>query len=193
LNVSPKTQVTRTLSALSAGDGRAMGELIPLVYHELRALADIYLRGDRSGHTLQPTALVHEAFLRLVDETAVSRMDRTHFFAIAARVMRRVLVDHARARATDKRGGAFHRVTLHAEVAVTADAEVDLMTLDDALGRLAELDERLCRVVELRFFGRLTIEETASVLGVSKRSVDSDWELARAWLHRELTRDLRPE
>lgn len=181
-----RSAATRTLARARGGDTDAVANLMPLVYAELRALAGRCLRSERAGHTLQPTALVHEAFLRLFDDRLVPSLDRAHFLGIAAVAMRRILVEHARARAANKRGGDAAQVTLDSGIAALSGASIDVLALEDALGRLAALDERQARVVELRFFGGLTIEEVADALAVSKRTVDSDWALARAWLHREL-------
>jgi RNA polymerase sigma factor (TIGR02999 family) len=187
-------QVTEIVAGLSgAGNAGAAtpDELLPLVYDELRLLARRYLSRERPGHTLQPTALVHEAYLRLVDQTRVNWQGRTHFFAVGARVMRNLLIDHARARGRAKRGGEWHRVTLADGVAPFEDGDLDheqLLALNGALDRLAALDERQARVVELRFFGGLTVAEVAHLLGVSRRTVEGDWTHARAWLKRELTR-----
>ena len=163
-------------------------ELVARAYDELRAVAAGLMTRERTGHTLQPTALVNEAFLRLVDADDLTPNDRGHFVGIAARVLRRVLVEHARARGTDKRGGGAHRVTLDSRVLGTDAAEVDTLALDEALDKLGALDGRPARVVELRFFGGLTIAETADALGVSKRTAELDWSLARAFLRRELER-----
>ncbi len=184
--------VTRDLADLSRGDDDAAARLTPVVYDELRRMAASYLRMERPDHTLQPTALVHEAFLKLVDQTRAELNDRSHFCAVAAQAMRRILIDHARRCRAAKRSPDRPRVTLSEADAATPDdatAEVDLLRLDDALGRLAELNERQSRVVELRYFGGLTVDESASVLGVSARTVKGDWRVARAWLQRELRRE----
>jgi RNA polymerase sigma factor (TIGR02999 family) len=160
--------------------------LVPAVYTELRRLAHHYMRGERTGHTLQTTALVHEAYLRLATVDRMQFRDRAHFVAIAATMMRRILVDHARAHARDKRGGGLS-VTSIGDVAVAPRQTVDLMALDEALERLACMDAQQARIVELRFFGGLTIEETAEALGVSAKTVKRDWAIAKAWLHQELT------
>jgi RNA polymerase sigma factor (TIGR02999 family) len=187
---SPVRQsTTQALIESRGGDGSAVARLMSQVYEELRRLAVSYLQRERRDHTLEPTALVHEAFMRLVDDTKLGRLDRNHFFAIAANVMRRVLVEHARAHHAQKRGGDALRVTLAAAVrGTTGEPQIDVIALDDVLQRLARLDERQSRVVELRFFGGMTMEQVAEVLGVSKRSAENDWELARAWLRRELSR-----
>ena len=181
-------EVTQILHDLSGGEGDAANRLLPLVYDELRALAAGYLRHERADHTLQPTALVHEAYLRMVDQTSVTWQNRSHFFGIAAQAIRRILVDHARARHALKRGGHRLRLTLNEEVAGGADSELDLLAIDDALHKLKELSERQCRIVELRFFSGLSVEEVADLLGVSARTVKGDWRVARAWLKRELGR-----
>lgn len=179
-------EVTDLLSLVRAGDEAASGQLMEVVYGELRALAGHCLRGQRASHTLQPTALVHEAFLRLVHRAGAEWRDRAHFFAVCATAMRGILADHARRRRAAKRGGDWQRVTLSDVTPQTAD-EVDILDLDDALLRLATINGRQARIVELRFFSGLTIEEVAYVLGVSRRTVDDDWAMARAWLSVQLT------
>ncbi len=163
-------------------------ELMPLVYDELRRLARHYLRGERPGHTLEPTALVHEAYLRLVDQAQDNWRGRTHFFAVGARVMRHLLVDHARGKGRAKRGGDWRRVTLAEGTPWAASGldRDDLLALDAAIDKLSRVDEREARVVELRFFAGLKVREVASLLGVSKRTVEDDWAHARVWLRREL-------
>ena len=189
----PRDRVTLIVSNFEADADRAgisAAELFPFVYDELRRLAGYYMAREHAGHTLQPTALVHEAYLRLVDQTRTGFKGRTHFLAVSAEVMRRLLIDHARRRGAAKRGLGWQRVTLGpgAEVprAGALGAE-DLLSLDAALDRLAELDERQARIVTLRFFGGLNVEEVAEVIGVSKRTVESDWRHARAWLRVELS------
>lgn len=178
-------EVTRLLLALQDGQDGAADQLVPLVYAELHDLAVHYMRSERGEHTLQPTALVHEAYLRLVDQRNVSWQNRSHFFGIAAQAMRRILVDHARRRRAAKREGG-ERITLE-ELAVESPARsVDLIALDDALVRLAALDPRQARVVELRFFAGLDIEQTAESLGISPATVKRDWTFARAFLQREM-------
>lgn len=179
-------EATRTLTALADGDPSAAERLMPLVYDELRSLARAYLRSQPKGHTLQPTALVHEAYLHLVDQTNARWQDRRHFLAVAAIAMRQLLIQHARRKGADKRGGAWRRLTLDDRVGVTPARDVDVLDLDEALQELAKLDQRQARIVELRFFGGLTVEEVADVAGVSKRTVESDWRVARAWLHARL-------
>lgn len=183
----PSADVTGLLLAWSKGDRGALDALVPHVYGELRRQADRYLRRQRSGHTLQATALVHEAFLRLVDQTNVSFHDRAHFFAVASRAMRQILVDHARRRHTDKRGGDATRLVLEDGTASVQPRGVDLIALDDALERLEALDPGQARLVELRFFAGLSIEETAEALHLSPATVKRRWSLARAWLHRAIT------
>lgn len=171
------------------GDEAALNALIPLVYDELRRIARRCLRGERINVSLQATALVNEAFLRLVDVQHVDWQNRLHFLAMSARLMRRVLVDLARARHADKRGGDAVRVTFDEATLGGAEPEADVIRLDDALEALAELDDRKSRVIELRFFGGLSIDETASALHVSSKTVQRDWEFARAWLQQEMTRE----
>jgi RNA polymerase sigma factor (TIGR02999 family) len=173
--------VTRLLQSWSGGDKEALGELLPQVYRELRGLAAAYLRRERRDHTLQPTALVHEAYLRLVDQTQVESPSRAQFFAIAANLMRQILVNHARDHRAAKRGGG-NKVTLEEGAAVVQQRGVDLIALDETLDKLAQLDPRQSRIVELRFFGGLTEDEIAEVLGVSAITVKRDWRIARAWL-----------
>jgi len=181
----PQT-VTLLLEGARRGDEQALAALIPLIYDELRRLAARFLRRERPGQTLQPTALVHEVYLRLLQDSHLSWQNRAHFFGIAARSMRQILVERARARRAAKRGGGQIRVTLDPELMVAAPQPLDLEVLDDALTRLAALDEDLARVVEIRFFGGLSIEEAAEALHVSPATVKRRWSLARAWLVREL-------
>jgi RNA polymerase sigma factor (TIGR02999 family) len=178
--------VTRLLLAWSGGDHGALERLVPLVHEELRRLARRHMAHERPGQTLQTTALVNEAYLRLVDVSRMKWQNRAHFLAMASRLMRRILVDIARAKHYQKRGGAALRVTFSEAMAITKDECHDLLALDDALEALAELDQRRSRVVELRYFGGLSIEETAVVLDVSAETVMRDWKLAKAWLLREL-------
>lgn len=179
---------TTLLRRVCSGEPESTDRLMDLVYDDLRALAGRLIRAERAGHTLQPTALVHEAYLRLIDQSAVEWRGRAHFMAIAARMIRRVLVDHARARGRLKRGGDHRRISLTSIDAIP-DASVDLLDLEDALEMLARLDERHARVVELRFFGGLSDAEAATVLGVTDRTVRNDWRVARAWLQVRLDRD----
>lgn len=184
---APAEQVTQLLVAWSDGDESALDRLIPLVNAELRRLAHRYISGERVGHTLQTTALVNEAYLRLVDSSRVQWQNRAHFFAISAQLMRRVLVDYARARRSQKRGGEMTRVSLEGAPLIAHEREPDIVALDQALSALAAVDHRKSRVVELRFFGGLSVEETAEVLGVSPDTVMRDWRLAKSWLLRELS------
>jgi RNA polymerase sigma-70 factor, ECF subfamily len=180
-------EVTQLLGAIRAGDNGALSRLLSIVYPELRRLAAREFRRERRDHTLQPTALVHEVYLRLLRNQRIQWIDRAHFFAVSARLMRRILVDHARGRAAQKRGGAQPALTLDGAGASPERDIVDLIALDAAMGRLAERDGRQARVVELRVFGGLNIEETAEVLIVSASTVKNDWRMARAWLSRELS------
>ena len=170
----------------SGGSRVSADALLALVYDELRKIAGKYLRKERSDHTLQPTALVHEAYLKLVDISDISWQDRAHFFAVASNVMRHILVDHARARLTEKRGSEFQRIALEDVISFYNQPDVDLVELDEALLQLAKFDEQQSRIVELRFFGGLTIDETAHVLGISSATVKREWTLAKAWLFRRL-------
>jgi RNA polymerase sigma-70 factor, ECF subfamily len=178
--------VTRLLQAWGQGEDAALKELLPLVHHELRRLARRYMFGERPGHTLQTTALVNEAYLRLVNSRQVKWQNRAHFFAISAQLMRRILVDHARTRGYQKRGGGVPKVTLDEAVMGPRERGHNLVALDDALKALADIDPRKSKVVELRFFGGLSVEETAAVLKVSPDTVMRDWRLAKAWLAREM-------
>ena len=182
-------EATRALADLRGGDEAAAERLLPLVYSELRALAGAAMKRERPGHTLQPTAVVHEAFLRLVGSDQAAWKDRSHFIGIATRVMRQLLIDHARKRGTERRGGDLQRVSLVdvEQVSDGQDESVDLLALHQALDELAQLDPRQAQIVELRYFGGLTGDETAELLGVSRRTVNGDWLMARAWLHRRLS------
>ncbi len=186
-------QVTQLLRAWSAGDQAALEQLMPLVYDELRALAKRYMSRERPDHLLQTTALVNEAYLRLIDVHEVQWQSRAHFFALAAQLMRRILVDFARARNFAKRGGAAVRVSLSAAAELPQQQDADLLALDEALTRLAVVDERASRVVELRFFTGLSVEETATVLQVSPETVMRDWKASKAWLLHELKGKKRDE
>jgi RNA polymerase sigma factor (TIGR02999 family) len=180
--------VTQLLVNWSRGDQAALDQLMPLVYGELRRLASAYLRRERSNHTLQSTALVHEAFLRMVNQQEVQWKNRAHFYGIAAQMIRRILVDYARSQHAEKRGAGAIKLELDEAMAVPqSSSQVDLLGLSDALDRLAELDERQSRVVELRFFAGLSIEETAEVLHLSPASIKREWQTARAWLFREMS------
>jgi RNA polymerase sigma-70 factor (ECF subfamily) len=182
-------EVTRLLQAWSAGEERALEQLMPMVYQELHRLAGRYMAGEQDGHTLQTTALVHEVYLRLVNVRNVSWQNRAHFFALSARLMRRILVDLARSRNYQKRGGKAAHVPLEEAVTVSVDMGPDILAVDDALKGLAAVDQRKSEVVELRFFGGLTIEETATVLRVSQDTVMRDWRLAKLWLLRALSHE----
>jgi RNA polymerase sigma factor (TIGR02999 family) len=188
----PAHEVTRLLQAWSEGDEGALQELMPLVYKELHRLARRYMAGERSGHTLQTSALVNEAYLRLVDVQKVNWQNRAHFFGVSAQLMRRILVDFARSRRSLKRGGDAPTVSLEEGMIVTSTRGADLVALDDALKTLAAMDPRRSRVVELRFFGGLSAEEAAEVLKVSPETVIHDWKLAKVWLLRELSVDNQP-
>lgn len=183
---SPK-EITRLLVAWCNGDQSALEQLTPLVYEELHRLAHHYMSHERPGHTLQTSALVNEAYVRLIDWKNVRWQNRAHFFSVSAQLMRRILVDFARSHGSRKRGGGTRVIGIDDAELISGDKGTDLVALDDALASLAELDARQSRVVELRFFGGLTIEETAEVLKVSPGTVRRDWSLARAWLHRELS------
>ena len=182
----PREHVTRILVEWGTGDREAAQRLMPLVYDELRRLARHYLQNERRDHTLQATGLVHEAYLRLVDQTAASWRDRAHFYSVAAGVMRRVLVDHARSHRAGKRGGQLEKIELDENIALSPAKEINLVALDDALKDLAKLDSTQSQIVELRFFGGLTVEEVAEVLEISPRTVKREWRLARAWLRHQL-------
>ena len=182
--------ITEMLRQWSGGDAQAAERLFALVYDELRHLARNYLRREQAGNTLQPTALVNEAYLRLIDRTRVDWQNRAHFYGIAAKVMRRILVEHARAHAADKRGGpAQQKFSLDETLLQPHQRAAELIALDEALEALAQVDERKSQVVELRFFGGLSVAETASFLQVSEKTVQRDWQIAKLWLHRELRAD----
>ncbi|MCW5769539.1 MAG: sigma-70 family RNA polymerase sigma factor [Phycisphaeraceae bacterium] len=189
-------EVTRLLQDMAdASDTSAKdlaSQLLPLVYDDLRRLAQAKMNREPGMISLEPTALAHETFMRLVDHSRVDWRGKSHFMAVAAQAMRRILVDHARARKRLKRGGARQRVDLSSGIAATGPSEVDLLALDDAMEKLAQIDERQARVVELRFFGGLNVDEVAEALGVSKRTVEGDWTIARAWLRRELAEGAEP-
>src|SRR5215510_8697481 len=182
-------QITERLIAWSSGDVAALDDVIHAVYQELRQMADRYLRKERSEHTLQPTALVHEAYLRLIDQNQVSWQNRAHFFGVAAQMMRRILIDHAKSKHREKRGGAATPMPLDEAIDLSQTRVSELVALDDALTGLATIDERKSRVVELRFFGGLSVEETAEVLKVSPDTVMRDWRLAKLWLLREISKE----
>ena len=179
-------EITRLLHEVRDGKRDAESRLIAAVYPQLRQIARRYIRRERGGHTLQPTALVHEAYLELVGQAGAEWKNRAHFFAVAAQLMRRILVDYARRRNTAKRDGARRRVELTDTIAISDDRLEEILSIDEALSRLEQWDPRQCRVVELRFFGGLSEDEVADVLGIASRTVKRDWKLARAWLHGEL-------
>ena len=185
--------VTQLLADVQDGRPSAAPQLFPLVYEELRRLARRQMRSERSDHTLQATALVHEAYFRLVNQPERTWQNRTHFIRIAAQVMRRMLIDYARARRADKREGGLKRVPLEEPLLLTEEQSGELLALNEALDRLAQVDPRQSRVVELRFFGGLTVEETAEALDMSPKTVKRDWSVARAWLHREVKKSCRDD
>ncbi len=180
--------ITALLAAWSDGDREALDQLMPLVYDELRRMAHRYLGRERAGHTLQSAALVNEAYLKLIGEQNMNWQNRAHFFAVAAQLMRKILVDYARTRNRDRRGGGAQRVSLEDALMVADEQSADLVALDDALHNLAAFDERKCKVAELRFFGGLSVEETATALKVAPVTVMREWRLAKAWLYRELSK-----
>jgi RNA polymerase sigma factor (TIGR02999 family) len=184
--MSEDNEVTLLLSALTRGDDGAATKLIPVVYAELRRLAASYMRRERQDHTLQATALVHEAFLKLVEQRSVNWQSRAHFFGVAAQLMRRILIDHARGHLRQKRGGEHRKVSLDEAFIFSEQQSAELLAVDESLSRLAKLDERQGRIVELRFFGGLSVEEAAEVLGVSPKTVKRDWSMAKAWLYADL-------
>ena len=183
------SEVTSLLQAWGNGDEAALQKLIPLVYAQLRVAARRYMAGERPGHTLQTTALIHETYLRLVDIRKIKWQNRAHFFAMCAQLMRRILVDFARSRGYQKRGGSAQRVDFDQALTLGSEPDANLVALDEALQRLAEVDKRKSQVVELRFFGGLDVKETAEVMKVSADTVMRDWKLAKVWLLRELNRD----
>ena len=181
-----REEVTDLLNDWSNGDQEALNRLMPLVYDELRRLASRHLRHERVGHTLQTTALVHEAYLKLVDQKKANWQNRVQFFATAAKVMRHVLVDYARSRKAVKRGGDYCRLSLDEAAISSEEKDADLLVLNEVLDKLATIDPQQCRVVELRVFGGLTVEETAEALGISSRTVKREWSMAKAWLHKQI-------
>lgn len=184
--MSEERDVTRLLIAATGGDARAAGELMPVVYDELKRRAAALMRRESAGHTLQATALVNEAYLRLINQDRVDWQGRTHFFAVASQIMRRILVDHARTRQRAKRGGGDVKVSLDEGLGLSTERDADVLALDQALQKLAEVDPRQAEIVVMRFFGGLTVEEVAAALGVSKRTVEAEWTMIKAWLRREL-------
>jgi RNA polymerase sigma-70 factor (ECF subfamily) len=182
----PTSTISRLLESVRNGDAAATAALTPMLYNELHRLAMHHMRNERPGHTLQATALVNEAYLKLMDNREANWQNRAHFLAIASQAMRRVLIDHARSKRRVKRGGLQQKVSLEDVVIAAEEQSYDLVALDGALDRLAKVDARQSRIVELRFFGGLSVEQTAEVLGISAKTVKRDWAVARAWLHREL-------
>ncbi|HEX8151195.1 MAG TPA: sigma-70 family RNA polymerase sigma factor [Pyrinomonadaceae bacterium] len=180
------SNITHVLERWSNGEQSALDELLPLIYQELRRLAGNYLRRERQDHTLQPTALINEVFLRLIDQRDIKWQNRAHFFGIAARLMRRILVDHARAHQAAKRGGEHYSLSLSKADQIAGQPTLDILTLHLTLQQLEQLDPQQARIVELRFFGGLTIEESAEVLSISHATVERDWKMARAWLRQEM-------
>jgi RNA polymerase sigma-70 factor (ECF subfamily) len=187
ISLAPREEVTRMLVDWSGGDREAPAKLMPIVYEELRQLARQYLQRERPDHTLQATGLVHEAYLRLVDQSTTTWQNRAHFFGVAAQLMRRILVDYARSHRAEKRGGGWDKLAFDEALAPSAERSVDLVALDDALKDLLALDPRQSQIVELRFFGGLTNEEVGEVLDVSPRTVKREWRMAKAWLRREMS------
>lgn len=188
----PRENVTEILShAGESGHDDLAKQLMPLVYDELHALADRFLKGERKGHTLQPTALVHEAYLRLVDQSRVNWQGKTHFFAVGAAMMRRILVDHARTKGRDKRGGDWHRLQLQDDLLGDTTGSIDFKDLSDALDQLAAVDPQQAAMVELRFFGGLTVDEVARIFSVSKRKVEGEWTHAKAWLKKHISETVK--
>jgi RNA polymerase sigma-70 factor (ECF subfamily) len=189
MQTPPTNEITAQLLAWNQGDAEALERLIPVVYRELRRMAQHHLRSENSGHTLQPTALVHEAYLRLIDQTQVEWQNRAHFFGIAAQMMRRILVDHAKAKHRDKRGGGAVPLSLDEALNYGHERADELVALDDALLELAAFDDRKSRVVELRYFGGLSVDETAQALDISPKTVIRDWNMAKSWLYQQLSNE----
>ena len=185
--VAPNIEVTKALIEVSNGNRRSLDQLMPAVYDELRRLAESFMRSERAGHTLQPTALVHEAYLRLIDQKEVDWHNRAHFFSIAAETMRRILVNYAHGHKAAKRGGEATRMSIDEVAGIAGASEVDLVLLDDALKQLAAMDSDQARIVELRFFGGLTVKEVAVVMGISTATVEREWRTAKAWLQDQIT------
>lgn len=185
-------EITKLLVASRQGDEEALNKLLPLVYQELRRLAGHYLRRERPDHTLQPTALVHETYLRLIDQN-VSWQNRAHFFGVAAQMMRRILVDHARSRLAAKRGSGGVKISLDDALNLSDERAGDFIALDEALERLAEFDQQKSKIVELRFFGGLSVEETAEVLGIGTATVTRQWKMAKAWLYQQVSQGTEQE
>jgi RNA polymerase sigma factor (TIGR02999 family) len=181
--------VTRLLQEMTDGNEGAPEALLPLVYDELKKLAAAYMRNEREGHTLQTTALVHEAYVRMVDWKEAGWKNRSHFFAVAAKMMRQILVDYARRHRSEKRGSGGPKIALDEAITFAAEKDLDLFALDEALTKLESFDQRQCRIIEMRFFGGLTIEETAEVMKLSPATVKNDWTMARTWLYNQLRSD----
>jgi len=188
MTTPPPNEVTQLLHEWSQGDQAAPEKLMPLVYAELRRMAHRYMAGQNRGHTLQTTALIHEAYLRLVNQSEKQWQNRSHFFAVAARAMRHILVDYARSKQAQKHGGGARELSLDEALTVSRERAAEMVALDEALAELAKVDQRKSQIVELRFFGGLSVEETAEVLKVSAITVMRDWSMAKAWLHRELSK-----
>ena len=189
MNDHAPSEITQMLIELTGGNKDVVNQILPHIYDELRRLAGSYLRRERADHTLQPTALVHEAYMKLIDQKQVHWQNRAHFFGIAAQVMRRILMDHARKHTAEKRGGDADKLPLEEEILVVShERSADLIALDDALQALSQFDEQKAKIVELRYFGGLSIEETAEVIGVSVPTINRQWRMAKAWLHAELAR-----
>ena len=188
-----ETEINQLLSEWSSGSRAALDEIMPLVYDELRRIAKNYLRRENAGHTLQTTALVHEAFIRLTAQQKVSWQNRAHFLAIAAKMMRRILVNHAETKYAGKRGAGAQKIELDEALVFCDEKNLDLLALDEALKKLGEFDEQLCQIVELKFFGGLTNQEVAEVLPISLTTVKREWSTAKAWLLRELSEHQRPQ
>jgi len=181
-------EITQMLIELTDGNQEIVNQILPHIYDELKRLASSYLRKERVNHTLQPTALVHEAYMKLIDQKRVQWQNRAHFFGIAAQVMRRILLDHARKHQADKRGGEFEKLPLEEEILIVShDKSNELIALDDALESLAAIDEQKAKIVELRYFGGLSIEETAEVMGVSVPTINRQWRMAKAWLYSQIS------
>ncbi|MGH9752174.1 MAG: sigma-70 family RNA polymerase sigma factor [Blastocatellia bacterium] len=189
MNKPPPIEITERLIAWGAGDRAAFDQLLPVVYQELRRIAGNYLRQENPGHTLQPTALVHEAWLRLIDQTRVNWRNRAQFFGVAAQLMRRILVDHAKTKHREKRGGDAVKLSLDDVINLSRERAADILALDDALDELTRIDGRKSRVVELRYFGGFSVEETAQILEVSPETVMRDWKMAKAWLYQQIRRE----
>ncbi len=189
MTIAKIEQATEIVNALAAGNREASKRLFELLYEDFRRLAGAYLKKEHPGHTLQPTALVHEAYLKLIDQTRVQWHGRTHFFAVGAQAMRRILVDHARYRHRAKHGGGRYRICLRDDLVLSRQRDEDLLVVDEAIEKLTLVDPRQATIVELRFFGGLSVEEVAEVMGLSKRTIEKEWTMVRAWLRRELSEE----